>query len=112
MDAYFLRYRWSWFPVVDASGRYLGIVRQERADGAIGAGDGALTVRRRRSTTGEVEGRVADDAPLEDLLGDRALREIGALFAVDDDGVLRGVVTSDQVRRAVASAVASPGPAV
>ena len=111
MDAYFLRYGWSWFPVIDASGRYLGIIRQERADDAIGAGDGALTVADVLDG-GEVEGRVADDAPLEDLLGDRALREIGALFAVDHDGVLRGVVTSDQVRRAVASAIASPGPAV
>ena len=58
----------------------------------------------------DYDDRVADDAPLEDLLGDRALREIGALFAVDVEGVLRGVVTSDQVRRAIASAAASPGP--
>src|SRR5262249_9141338 len=30
LDQYFMRYGWSWFPVVDDSGRFLGIARQER----------------------------------------------------------------------------------
>src|SRR5205823_4805384 len=30
LDQYFLRYGWSWFPVIDDSGRFLGIARQER----------------------------------------------------------------------------------
>jgi hypothetical protein len=41
------------------------------------------------------------DEPLESLLGSEGLRQLGALMAVDDAGVLRGVVTVDQVRRAV-----------
>ncbi|MEI7624966.1 MAG: site-2 protease family protein [Actinomycetota bacterium] len=110
VDSYFLRYRWSWFPVIDPDGHYLGIVRQERAEECVEAGDGSLRVSDVLDVS-DYDGRVADDAPLEDLLGDRALREIGALFAVDVEGVLRGVVTSDQVRRAIASAAASPGPA-
>jgi CBS domain-containing protein len=37
------------------------------------------------------------------------LRRLGALLAVDGDGRLRGVVTLDQVRRAVTAAVTPPG---
>ena len=45
--------------------------------------------------------RVRDDAPLESLLGNDALRRLGALMAVDADGRLRGVITADQVGRAL-----------
>src|SRR5690606_32322110 len=33
LDEYFLRYRWPWFPVVDAAHRFLGLLRRDRADG-------------------------------------------------------------------------------
>jgi glycosyltransferase involved in cell wall biosynthesis len=49
--------------------------------------------------------RVPSDSPLESLLGDEQLRSRGALMAVDADGVLRGVVTIDQVRRALTAAL-------
>jgi hypothetical protein len=52
--------------------------------------------------------RVGADASLETLLGSEPLRRIGALFAVDPEGRLRGVVTIDQVRRALQS-TAVPG---
>jgi hypothetical protein len=45
--------------------------------------------------------RVRLDDPLEALLASEPLRRIGALMAVDADGRLRGVVTIDQVRRAL-----------
>ena len=45
------------------------------------------------------------DRPLEALLGDEHLRAHGALMAVDADGVLRGVVTIEQVRRALSAAL-------
>ena len=32
LDEYFLRYRWPWFPVVDAAHRFLGLVERDRAD--------------------------------------------------------------------------------
>ena len=32
LDEYFLRYRWPWFPVVDAAHRFLGLVVRDRAD--------------------------------------------------------------------------------
>ena len=32
LDQYFLRYRWPWFPVVDAAHRFLGLLQREAAD--------------------------------------------------------------------------------
>jgi hypothetical protein len=49
--------------------------------------------------------RVRTDDPLEALLGSEPLRRIGALMAVDAEGRLRGVVTIDQVRRALQQGV-------
>ena len=45
--------------------------------------------------------RVRADDLLETLLGRQALMRLGALMAVDADGRLQGVVTWDQVRRAL-----------
>ena len=45
--------------------------------------------------------RIGVDEPLEALLGSEGLTRLGALMAVDREGVLRGVVTLDQVRRAL-----------
>ena len=49
--------------------------------------------------------RVRDDAPLESLLGNDALRRLGGLAAVDSEGRLRGVITADQVGRALRDAL-------
>ena len=32
LDEYFLRYRWPWFPVVDAAHRFLGLLNRDAAD--------------------------------------------------------------------------------
>ncbi|MEA2223009.1 MAG: hypothetical protein QOH83_1385 [Solirubrobacteraceae bacterium] len=104
-DEYFLRYRWDWFPVVDERGRFLGVVREPRVEQEIAAGRPTLAVGE-LVEVGEAEGwRVQSDSPLESLLGDEQLRAHGALMAVDADGVLRGVVTLDQVRRALTAAL-------
>jgi hypothetical protein len=74
-------------------------------------------VRRGSATVAEVaeadsadELRVPEDAPLESLLGNENLRRLGALIAVDADGRLRGVITLDQVGRALRTALSSsPG---
>jgi len=100
-DEYFLRYRWDWFPVVDEQGRFVGVVREQRIDAEIAAGRPALAVGE-LVEAGEAERwRVPADRPLEALLGDEGLRDHGALMAVDADGVLRGVVTVEQVRQAL-----------
>jgi Zn-dependent protease len=100
-DEYFLRYRWDWFPVVDEQGRFLGVVREPRIDAEIAAGRPALAVGEIVETAEAEAWRVPADSPLEALLGDEGLRDHGALMAVDADGVLRGVVTIEQVRRAL-----------
>jgi Zn-dependent protease/CBS domain-containing protein len=104
-DEYFLRYRWEWFPVVDEQGRFLGIVREPRVDAEIAAGRPALEVRDLVESDDAEAWRVRSDSSLESLLGDEGLRARGALMAVDADGVLRGVVTIDQVRRALTAAL-------
>ena len=50
--------------------------------------------------------RVRSDAPLEAVLGNENLRRLGALVAVDEDGRLKGVITADQVSRALRDALA------
>jgi Zn-dependent protease len=108
-EDYFLRYRWPWFPVVDGYGRYIGIVRQERITGASAAGDDQITVELLvDDDLGDT--RVEQDLPIEALLGSEPLRRIGALFAVDTEGVLRGVVTVDQLRRALQRATQPVAP--
>ena len=104
-DEYFLRYRWDWFPVVDSGGRFLGVVREARVDEEIAAGRPALAVGEVVELADADDWRVSSDRPLEALLGDEQLRSRGALMAVDADGVLRGVVTIDQVRRALTAAL-------
>jgi hypothetical protein len=52
--------------------------------------------------------RVSQDAPLETLLAAEGLAQLGAMLAVDTDGVLRGIVTADQVRRALRPALTGP----
>ena len=55
--------------------------------------------------------RVRDDAPLESLLGNTELRRLGGLAAVDADGRLSGVITLEQVGRALRDAVSHDGAA-
>jgi Zn-dependent protease len=107
LDEYFLRYRWPWFPVVDESGRFIGIAHEERIQGAERLGERDRPIREVTETDAG-DWRVGADATLESLLGSEPLRRTGALFAVDGDGRLRGVVTIEQVRRALQSA-AVPG---
>jgi Zn-dependent protease len=105
LDEYFLRYRWPWFPVVDAAQRFLGLLQRGAAD-AVPEGRRA-TARVAEFMQSDKEGalRVREDEPLESLLGNENLRRLGALMAVDSEGRLRGVVTLDQVGRALRTAL-------
>lgn len=108
LDEYFLRYGYPWFPVVDAGGRFIGVVSRERAE---------RVPEQIRATSSVDEVAQFDlghahavplDAPLESLLTSEGLQALGAMMAVDSEGVLRGIVTIDQVRRALRA----PGAAV
>jgi Zn-dependent protease len=104
LDEYFLRYRWSWFPVVDDAGRFVGIARQEGAQASLDRGEGWLAIDAVLEPDGVGGWRVQEDRPIAELLGSETLRLLGAVMAVDADGVLRGVVTAEQVRRALQAA--------
>jgi len=101
LEEYFLRYRWSWFPVVDAAHRFLGLALRDSAD------EVPEVSRSTALVSDLVEGeepsafQVRDDAPLDSLLGNQSLRILGALMAVDADGRLSGVITAEQVGRAL-----------
>jgi CBS domain-containing protein len=109
LDEYFLRYRWPWFPVVDAAQRFRGLLER-------GAADAVPEPSRASARVGEVFSldaagnlRVRDNAPIESLLGNDALRRLGALVAVDADDHLLGVVTAEQVGRALRDALQGRG---
>jgi hypothetical protein len=103
-EEYFLRYRWDWFPVVDEAGHFLGIAREEAVAQSVAAGGADQPVS--EVISGDpAEWRVPTEEPIEALLGSERLRTLGALMAVDRNGVLAGVVTFEQVRRAVAAAL-------
>ncbi|HUO74420.1 MAG TPA: site-2 protease family protein [Solirubrobacteraceae bacterium] len=108
LDEYFLRYGWSWFPVVDDAGRFMGVSRQERVQTAVDGGEGWLTVDAVVDAEEAGNWRVNEDRPLTELLSSEPLGRLGALMAVDGEGVLRGVVTVEQVRRALQSALGPP----
>ena len=95
LDEYFLRYRWPWFPVVDAAHRFLGLLERDRADEV-------PEVSRASSNVSDLidpdQGLfIRDDTPLDSLLSNQNLRRLGALMAVDADGRLSGVITVEQV---------------
>ena len=93
----------------------LAVVRGRRVRRALRR---ARSPRRGRARRGERRRRdarprrVADaeqvrtDTPLESLLGSEPLRRLGALMAVDAQGRLRGVVTVEQLTRALRSRLA------
>jgi Zn-dependent protease len=104
LNEYFIRYGWSWFPVVDADSRFLGIARQERAQAVLDGGESWLTIDSVLESDEASRWRVQEDRPITELLGSEPLGRLGAVMAVDADGVLRGVVTAEQVRRALQAA--------
>lgn len=108
-DELFARYGFPWFPVVDADGRLAGLLTREAVEAVPEAERAVRTVDSvmAADAAGErSELRVGLEEPLEALLGLDGLRRLGAIMAVDPDGRLRGIVTLDQVRRALAPAPA------
>jgi Zn-dependent protease len=108
LEEFFLRYGWAWFPVVDEHGRYVGITRRERLDTVRDSGEAWLTVGSVLEAGEPGNWRVGEDRPITEVLSSDALGKLGALMAVDGEGVLRGVVTLGRVRRALQAAFSSP----
>jgi Zn-dependent protease len=99
-DEFFLRYGYPWFPVIDQPGHVLGVITQNKID--------QVPEKLRNEYTADQvmisdpgSFKVNQEAPLESLLQADGLAQLGAVMAVDAEGVLRGIVTADQVRRAL-----------
>lgn len=109
LEEFFLRYRFAWFPVVDAGGRFLGLVRQDKVEEVpeerrpAGSADQVLST--------ENASGVKVDEPVETLLGSEELRRLGAVVALDGEGVLRGVVTLSDLQRKLRRASEEQGAA-
>ncbi len=91
---------WPWQAVVAADGRFLGILDASSDTDASSAGDAVPESDREEFAVGGA-------TPLEALLRSEPLRRLGALVVVDDGDRLVGVVTVEQVHRALAAA--APG---
>lgn len=108
-EDFFLRYDgWPWFAVVEPDGRLAGIAYRAAVEhvahetGGQGSPSADLVVRQ-VAAAGD---QVSTDTPLETLIGSEPLRRLGALMAVDAEGHLRGVVTVEQVSRALQARLA------
>ena len=102
-EEFFLRYHgWEWFAVVEDDGRFVGLAHGAAVEQAASRDGGQAPVR----AVAAGGDRVPADAPLETLLGSEPLRRLGALMAVDGEGRLRGVVTFEQVTRALRARLA------
>ena len=106
-DESFLRYQSEWLPVTDDDGRFIGIARRARAQDEVLAGGGNATVGSiLEPDTGRVT--INEDRPLTDVLALESLGRLGAVMATDDQDVLTGLVTIDQVRRVLETVLAQP----
>ena len=107
LDEYFLRYRSPWFPVVDTAQHVIGLVDRPTADNV-------PAVERTSASVRDVVARdsgsltVKEDAPLESVLGNEALRRLGALIATDADGHISGMLTIDAIGRALRPSTGPP----
>jgi Zn-dependent protease len=105
-NEFFLRYRWPWFPVVDADGHLVGVVSHDAVQSVaeqVRPSHPVASVMARDEVGSGL--RVGLEEPLDSLLGQEGLARLGAIMAVDRDGVLRGIVTVEALRRALRGAV-------
>jgi Zn-dependent protease len=104
LEEYFLRYQWPWFPVVDESGGFRGLLERGQAEAVPEVERAAVTVGSLLPADAAIHRdllSVQEDSPLEAVLQNQTLRSLGALAAVDADGHLRGVLTADAVGKAL-----------
>lgn len=97
---YFLRYGWSWFPLADQAGRFGGMVLRERLEEVPPTERASTRVGELAEAETETFS-VTQDSELEVLLGNQNIRRFGALMVTDAAGRLSGVITIEQVGRAL-----------
>ncbi|MEI6792397.1 MAG: site-2 protease family protein [Actinomycetes bacterium] len=104
-EQFFARFQWPWFAVVDQLGRFEGILTAEAVDAEIRASRPATAVGELLDAAMGEASAVVRETPIETLLSIEALRRIGAVLVVDTDSRLCGVVTAQQLERALSAAV-------
>ena len=110
-DDYFLRYQgWDWFAVVEEDGRFAGLAHRAAVQHAALEERPPPTVREVAGAD-RTDAQVRADAPLESVLASEPLRRTGALVALDPEGRLRGIVTLEQVSRALRAKLDPPAAA-
>ncbi|MCO5314927.1 MAG: site-2 protease family protein [Solirubrobacterales bacterium] len=100
LEEYFLRYGWSWFPLADAAGHFGGMVRRERLEEIPAVERAGITVGELADSESKACA-VTQDSELEVLLGNPHIRRFGALMVTDPAGKLSGVITIEQLGRAL-----------
>jgi Zn-dependent protease len=110
LNEVFLRYQTDWLPVIDGDRRFIGIARRERAEDLVDGGHGSDTVGSILEPGDMSELQIDETRPLTDVLMLEALGRLGAIVAIDEDGMLSGMVTIDQVRRVLQTVLATPAP--
>lgn len=110
LNEVFLRYQTDWLPVIDGDRRFIGIARRERAEDLVDGGHGSDTVGSILEPGDMRELQIDETRPLTDVLMLEALGRLGAIVAIDEDGMLSGMVTIDQVRRVLQTVLATPAP--
>ena len=104
-EQFFARAEWDWYPVVGDDGRFLGVARRDAVEQAVASGMPALEVSELIEPDDPLGRSVATTDPLEAALGSEPLRRLGAIMATDPEGRLRGVLTVEQLHRALTAAV-------
>jgi Zn-dependent protease len=94
----------AWLAVTDDDGRYRGLLLHERLEHELRDGRPALTAA--EISVDSPPWRIDVSATLEAVLRSEGLRRIGAVVAVDADGILRGVVTLSIIRHAMSPSAA------
>lgn len=100
LDQYFLRYQWSWFPVVDGGDRFLGVVIRDQLEQVPETDRVSTTVSEHLEMNSRAF-HISEEALLESLLGNPDMRKFGALMVTSHGGQLAGVVTVEQLGRAL-----------
>lgn len=105
LEEYFWRYRWPWFPVTDATGHFMGLIEQQAVE-RIDEHDRASRHASELIAPDSAKQRaVGEDTPLTAVLANPEIQAYGALMAVDNQGLLSGVITVEQVQRALRDAI-------
>ncbi|MBN8867909.1 MAG: site-2 protease family protein [Solirubrobacterales bacterium] len=99
LEEYFLRFGWSWFPVVDRAGTFLGMAVRDQLEQVEEVERHSVQVE--SLIERRMDFAVRAGAGLDTLLGNAQLRRFGALMVTDEAGRLTGVVTIEQLGRAL-----------